>query len=248
MAGFCYILSSMTEGPQKLRMQRSPKSTRSETLILKDGKKISAGGGMATGGVFQAEGQFEGDWRRRKMPVVIKAYERSGHEIFPSIAETHKSALKDKIRVPRTLRYNVEEGMIVLTDLNARGHVALSFNNPSELIAENSLTELPGFEQTAKDIFTHAAYAASKNYAILADGYFVMVPTKEKEKTDFVVGDLQSLVKRTEPDPPGMSLRVYNLKGARRFLDGFCRIWLTEDVQERYLDMIEKIEAGIPLK
>ncbi|MBY0110470.1 hypothetical protein K2Y00_00465 [Patescibacteria group bacterium] len=230
----------MSEGTESIRIRRTPESDRSQVLILEKRTKISEGDGMATGGIYQAEGQIQGDWRRRRVPIVIKAYKHNAHDLFPGIASTHRAARHDKLRVPRTVRYNVEHGIVVLTDFNSQGHIALSYNNPSELVAENSLTTIPGFETVIKEVFAQAAFAASKNYAVLADCYFILIPSKEGETADFVIGDLENLIKRDGEDPAGLSLAYYNLDAAKRFLDGFCKKWLTENSLKMYENLIDE--------
>ena len=233
---------------QPLEIQRSPSSVRSEKVILEKTESISRGGGYARRGVYSGAIRFVGDSEKTQIPMVIKAYNHPGPQyeatfksLMERISKIHKQMRDEGFRVPRTLRFDMARHFVIMTDLNINGHVALSCNNDSDLIGDETLKELPTFEKTASNLFNEAIRAGAHAYGIHSHCYMMLVPQKTGVETDFVIADFDSLEwnpkEEVLPKETALIYVEHNLTEAHSFLREFIEKFVTPDMQSHYLSL-----------
>lgn len=239
--------------------RKSPEAEQASTVQVKKKERISPGGDVwATGGVFKIETTHPKDSRHRHpRSFVLKQYPKKtfhNEDItmhFHKLADLHKHMKQDGLKVPTTMRFDVEKNGVIMTDLNTHNYIALSFNNESDLVkkgwrrGETQFDSIPNFEQIIEAIHEEAISAGLKGYGIPADAYLILVPQTPGVETDFFIADLD-IVERTQlgEDTNTSELLDLNTSHAERFLFEFAQRWLTEDAVAHYSDALRTAARG----
>jgi len=210
-------------------------------LILENPRMLGKGN-LSANGVFQVDARFSGDPKERIIPMVVKPYTYWEEGMLERIMERYRAAREAKLKVPGTLRFDPNRHMTVMADFNGESHIALSCNNPSYLVEEKSLKEIPDFERIMDLLVAEAEKAANKGFCIDQDSYFILLPAKEGVQSDFMIGDLDNF-KMIGDENIGFypdNFEVANLLKANLFLERFCNRWLEPSLVADYQARREK--------
>ena len=207
-------------------------------VIITPAGQISVGGEFSDG-VYAAELHIAHDDRKRSVPCVMKvASKNATPESLLRQTDVHDSMLRDKLKVPRTLRVDAEHGISILTDLNMHGHVALSSNNDCSLVEKNSIVDIPRFEEYMRDICRELIRCGERGYRIAFDGIYFLFPQSATE-WDFVFGDFDDITQNN--DPPGKTVHHNLLFGLAEAVRRFEDRWMTREPDRRYISRLLEI-------
>jgi|GEM_PF-2193618 len=240
-----------TEGVEHVNVRRTPAREGQpieavQHLILEMPKKISGGGNLSLDGVYQVMACNARDREGKLIPVVVKAYSHWNQNDINYMSVVHKEMRERGFKVPRTLRFDSDRKITLMTDFNGEDHIALSSNNPASIEA-HSLSELSGFEDVAREILEEAIRAGVGGYSVPVDSYFLLVPTNDSASLDFIIGDLDGLARKGEKGASYESIPLVeeNLSEAMIFLRGFLHRWLTDGAVKQYARMVTAAELSV---
>jgi len=219
-------------------------------LTVKDLKPVGKGSGLWSDKVETGIAYSETDPRVGEMAVAIKHYEgeHNFEEHAAVMARIYKGMKEAGLKVPTTLRFDMEKKLSIMTYLNRDGYVALADDNQSDLVKFKSLRGIAGFEKLLPKLFDHALDAAKKKFLLPTDSYFMLIDPMNKKDTDFIIADFdivhdesrqQAMIDSTGRQPM-RGMPEENLSRAKTFLLGFCGTWLIPSIVNEYCQVIMK--------
>ncbi|MDO8499824.1 MAG: hypothetical protein Q7S66_04145 [bacterium] len=221
-----------------------------EVVVPDDDKKIQKIGEGIYGQVYQAEVQVGG----HRLKMVVKDFNKTSQGFRPiAIARTNArqaienygAAKEAGVKVFTTYRLSEDGTKILMTNGNNAETVCVGSNPSSDSVTDfgaEKLEAIDHFENFVKNILEQASLAGSNGIFISIDAYFFLLNRKRPGVVEYVVGDLDEVIK----NPTFFArhdLPVRNVELACRALDFFVsKNVASEDIKNEYFQLISDLE------
>jgi hypothetical protein len=175
-------------------------SETEEAVEITFGVEISPGGEYAKRGVYEVRIKFLDNPSQNELPAVAKMYDMDIDNRTLLRTPWRYADLKEAgIPVPKVLKVDIGNRMIIASDLNEGGLVAVSSNSPTNLVSLHSIL-IPNVDALSTQMANALAGAANKGLIIHSDSFFWKVPAtrvgiaQQRAPIDWIVGDFDNVV------------------------------------------------------
>ena len=193
------------------------------------------------GDIFDAVVEINGKRKR----FIVKKYKSFYYRtIFHSAEENAKEAMENYtlaknsgLKVFPTFRMGEDGKSILMTTGFLNDQICVSVNNTKNIVdfEKTSIKEIQDLNKFLTEFFTEGLKAAQKGIRIHEDVVFFILNKTEPTKIDFVLGDVDSLLKKESTKLTGLK----NIEDLKSILVKFCARNIDLSFFKEFLERVE---------
>jgi hypothetical protein len=240
-----HMIGAITERQEVIFLKFSDRGRNLSTSVLINNEvKISEG---RFGTIYEADISV-GSQKKRFVLKRFKGSKEFAEEHANTAIQNYELAKGAGLKVFTTYRLGADKRTVLMTNGTTDTDFCIGSNKESPKIEEalggkiNNLSS-DAFIYLIDGVFSQALLAEQKNIILPNDAYFFLIDKASKSKVDFIIGDLDTIAKKSDTEPERI---INNVSYAMLSLQGFILRNINDP--DTYLERAKEIYSETLMK